>query len=139
MNNDGARPELVAGIARVPVVVGGIAIEQRVSRPADAFDDDRRHRNRSDVLTRNCWRNDFLFKEQLFVSLCYFNRDIISRSVKVDKSRQRNSNILKSRKSTKPANFGNYCSIPTSFCLSSKHYLLFNNMLDSFLNEEKYS
>ena len=40
LNNDGTRPKLMAGVARVPVVVGRVAVEKSIARTTNAFDDD---------------------------------------------------------------------------------------------------
>lgn len=53
LDDDGAGAELVAGVAGVPVVVGGVAVEEGIPRPADALDDDGRQGNGGNVLARN--------------------------------------------------------------------------------------
>ena len=53
LNNNGSRSSLMTSVSRVPVVVGGVAVEKGISRSTNAFDDDGRHWNRGDVLTWN--------------------------------------------------------------------------------------
>ena len=53
LDYNGSRSELVASVAGIPVVVGGVAVEKGIAGPADALDDDGRHGNGGNVLTWN--------------------------------------------------------------------------------------
>lgn len=44
----------MAGVARVPVVVASVAVEQGISAAAHAFDDTGTRRNSGHVLARDC-------------------------------------------------------------------------------------
>lgn len=54
LDDDGPGAQLVAGVARVPVVVAGVTVEQGVSAAAHALDDAGTRRHSGHVLAGNC-------------------------------------------------------------------------------------
>lgn len=54
LDDDGPGAQLMAGVARVPVVVARVAVEQGVSAPAHALDDAGTRRDGRHVLTGDC-------------------------------------------------------------------------------------